>query len=112
MRCQNGTSSWGGIRYAPMAFTKYGVLMLTSVLKSERAVHANIQIMRTFTKLRQVLLGNKDLRKEIEELRQVTEDRFRIVFETLDQLLTDNKSPKKKIGFTAKEKVCEYETLT
>ena len=59
-------------KYAPFAFTKHGVLMLSSVLNSERAIQANIQIMRTFTKLREALIDDKDLRKELEELRQLT----------------------------------------
>ena len=85
-------------------FTEQGVAMLSSVLRSKRAIQANIQIMRTFTKLREALLDNKDLRKELEELKQLTEERFRIVFETLDQLLTIESKPKKKIGYTVKEK--------
>jgi len=88
----------------PRAFTEQGVAMLSSVLKSERAIAVNIQIMRTFTKLRQVLLNNEDLRKELSELKQLTEDRFRVVFETLDQLLAVEYKPQKKIGFTVKEK--------
>ena len=102
------TSSWGGARYLPMAFSEHGVLMLSSVLNSERAVQVNIQIMRTFTKLREALIDNKDLRRELEEFKQVTEDRFRIVFETLDQLLTVESKPKKKIGYTVKEKQKAY----
>ena len=104
LRSQFATSSWGGARYSPMAFTEHGVLMLSSVLKSERAVQVNIQIMRTFTKLRSSLLDNKDLRRELKELKQITEERFRIVFETLDQLLVIESKPKKKIGYTVKEK--------
>ena len=104
LRSQFATSSWGGARYLPMAFSEHGVLMLSSVLKSERAIQVNIQIMRTFTKLREALLDNKDFRKELEELKQLTEERFRIVFETLDQLLTVEIKPKKKIGYTVKEK--------
>jgi len=104
LRSQIVTSSWGGARYSPMAFSEHGVLMLSSVLKSERAVQVNIQIMRTFTKLREALIDNKDLRKELEELKQISEERFQIVFETLDQLLTIENKPKKKIGFTVKEK--------
>ena len=83
------TSSWGGARYSPMAFTEHGILMLSSVLKSERAVQVNIQIMRIFIKLREALLDNEDLRRELEGLKQITEERFRIVFETLDQLLPE-----------------------
>jgi phage regulator Rha-like protein len=95
-------------KYAPFAFTEHGVLMLSSVLNSERAIQANIQIMRTFTKLREALIDDKDLRKELEELRQLTEERFRIVFETLDQLLTIESKPKKKIGYTVREKQKAY----
>ncbi len=108
LRCQIGTSSWGGVRYAPMAFTEQGVAMLSSILKSKRAVQVNIQIMRVFTRLRQMLLDNEDIRKELEELKQLTEHRFQIVFETLDQLLTVESKPKKKIGFLAKEKAGKY----
>jgi hypothetical protein len=97
-----------GLRYKPMAFTEQGVAMLSSVLRSKRAIQANIQIMRTFTKLRGALLDNKDLRRELEELKQITEERFKVVFETLDQLLTVEGKPKKKIGFTVKEKQKAY----
>ncbi len=112
LRSQFATSSWGGTRYSPMAFTEHGILMLSSVLKSERAIQVNIQIMRTFTKLRQALLDNEDLRKELSELKQLTEDRFRIVFETLDQLLSIENKPKKKIGYTVKEKQKAYSKKT
>jgi phage regulator Rha-like protein len=70
-----------GLRIPPFAFTEHGILMLSSVLKSERAVQVNIQIMRTFTKLRKALIDSKDLRKELGELKQITEERFQIVFE-------------------------------
>ena len=89
-------------------FTEQGVAMLSSVLRSKRAIQANIQIMRTFTKLRQALLDNKDLRRNLEELKQLTEERFQVVFETLDQLLTVESKPKKKIGYTVKEKQKAY----
>ena len=67
-----------------------------------------MKIIRTFTKLREALLDNKDLRKELEGLKQLTEERFRIVFETLDQLLTIESKPKKEIGYTVKEKQKAY----
>ena len=92
----------------PRAFTEQGVAMLSSVLKSERAIAVNIQIMRTFTKLRQAILNNEDLKKELSELKQLTEDRFSVVFETLDQLLAVEYKPKKGIGFTVKEKQRAY----
>jgi len=89
-------------------FTEQGVAMLSSVLRSKRAIQANIQIMRTFTKLRKALIDNKDLRRELEELKQLTEERFRIVFETLDKLLQIEEKPRKKIGYTVKEKQKAY----
>jgi len=97
-----------GLRYKPMAFTEQGVAMLSSVLNSKRAIQVNIQIIRTFTKLRQVLSDNKEFRKEFEELKQINDERFQIVFETLDQLINIENKPKKKIGFTVKEKLNSY----
>ena len=108
LRSHLGTSSWGGERYVPMAFTEQGVAMLSSVLNSKRAIQANIQIIRTFTKLRHALLDNENLRKELEELKQITDERFQIVFETLDQLINIENKPKKKIGYTAREKQKAY----
>ena len=111
LRSQIVTSSlsqWGGTRYPPMAFTEQGVAMLSSVLKSDRAIQVNIQIIRVFTSLRQLLLGNKNLKRELEELRRVTDERFRIVFTTLDQLLSTEEKPKRKIGFTVKEQAARY----
>ncbi|MBW2608239.1 MAG: ORF6N domain-containing protein [Deltaproteobacteria bacterium] len=97
-----------GLRIPPFAFTEHGVLMLSSVLKSERAVQVNIQIMRVFVKLRQLFLDNKDIRKELEEFKHLTDERFQIVFETLDQLINIENTEKKKIGFTVKEKQKAY----
>ena len=96
-RRQIGTSNSDkmGLRYKPMAFTEQGVAMLSSVLNCKRAIQVNIQIIRTFTKLRQVLSDNKELRKEFEELKQITDERFQIVFETLDQLINIENKPKK-----------------
>jgi len=111
LRSQIVTSSfpqWGGARYLPMAFTEQGVAMLSSVLNSERAIEVNIQIMRVFTRFRQILLSNKDLRRELEELKRVTDDRFRVVFETLDQLLSHEERPRRKIGFKVEEKAARY----
>ncbi len=109
LRSQNATSSWGGSRYAPMAFTEHGVLMLSSVLNSERAIQINIQIVRVFNRIRQVIFDQAEIRKEIEDLKAETEGRFRIVFETLDQLISADSVPRKKIGFTAKERQTEYQ---
>ena len=108
LRSHFATSSWGGTRYIPMAFTEHGILMISSVLKNDKAVQVNIQIMRAFMKMRQMIFDNAELRKQIDELRADTDGKFRIVFETLDQLLFIENKPKKKIGFMAKEKQAEY----
>lgn len=88
-----------GLRYSPMAFTEQGVAMLSSVLRSDRAIQVNIQIMRTFTKLRHMISEHKELKKAVDELRGQTDERFEIVFSVLDKLLADEGKPKKKIGF-------------
>jgi len=108
LRSQIATSSWGGTRYSPMAFTEHGVLMISSVLKSDKAIQVNIQIMRAFTRLRHLIWDNEELRKELENLRDETDGKFRIVFETLEQLLTVESKPAKKIGFEVKEKKAAY----
>ena len=99
LKSQFVTSSWGGVRKMPFAFTEQGVAMLSGILNSDRAIHVNIQIMRTFTKLRHMLSANEELKREIDELKQLTDERFQIVFETLDQLLYLEEKPDKKIGF-------------
>jgi len=72
LRSQFVTSSWGGVRYMPYAFTEYGILMLSSILNSENAIQVNIQIMRTFTKLRQMLSAHEDIKKKIESMEKST----------------------------------------
>lgn len=101
-------SGRGGVRKMPHAFTEQGVAMLSGILNSDRAIAVNIQIMRTFTKLRHMISDNEDLRQELAELREQTDERFQIVFETLDQLLIMDSKEKKKIGFMVKEKVAQY----
>jgi hypothetical protein len=98
------------IKYAKRvsAYTEQGVAMLSGVLNSKRAILVNIQIMRTFTKLRRMMLDNEDLRQALSELKAHTDERFQIVFETLDQLLTTENNSRKKIGFTVKEQSGSY----
>jgi hypothetical protein len=88
-----------GLRYAPMVFTEHGIAMLSSVLKSERAILVNIQIIRTFTKLREMILENDQLRAKLEFLEKQYDEQFRIVFDALRRLLDDEESPKTEIGF-------------
>jgi hypothetical protein len=82
-----------------MAFIEQGVAMLSSILNSKRAVQVNIQIMRTFTKIRHMISASDELKREVDELRKQTDERFQIVFETLDRLLSRDDDPKRKIGF-------------
>ena len=84
-----------GLRIPPFAFSEHGVLMLSSVLKSERAVQVNIQIMRTFTKLRQMLSTHEDLKRKIESMEKKYDEQFQIVFEAIKQLLSEEDIPKK-----------------
>ena len=76
-----------GLRKKPRAFTEHGILMLSSVLNSAKAIEVNIQIMRTFTKLRELMLVHKDLRTKIEELEKKYDSQFRIVFNAIRRLL-------------------------
>ncbi len=98
---QFGTSSWGGVRKLPYAFTENGVAMLSSVLNSKRAIDVNIQIMRTFTLLREMLLTHKDLQRKIEAMEKKYDQQFKIVFDAIKQLLEPEKKPRKRIGFLA-----------
>jgi len=90
-----------------MAFTEQGVAMLSSVLKSDRAVQVNIQIMRTFTKLRNMLATHDDLKSKIEDMEKRYDENFQIVFDTIKQLFDDGENPNAKIGYI-KEKKKEY----
>ena len=94
-----GTSSWGGTRKLPHAFTENGVAMLSSVLNSDRAIKVNIQIMRTFTRLREMLMTHKDLKKKIEAMEEKYDYQFKIVFDAIKELLEPPIKTKKKIGF-------------
>ena len=99
LRSQIVTSSWGGARYSPMAFSEQGVAMLSGILNSDRAIEVNIQIMRTFIKLRHALLETEGLKTAIEDLRNQTDERFQVVFSVLDKLLNEDDKSKKKIGY-------------
>jgi len=93
-------SSWGGVRHPPMAFTEQGVAMLSSVLKSNRAIQVNIQIMRAFTQLRQMIVSHEDLKRKIDAMETRYDQQFRVVFDAIRQLMEPRgRSAKKKIGF-------------
>ncbi|TFG63635.1 MAG: ORF6N domain-containing protein [Gemmatimonadales bacterium] len=111
LRCQFGTSSsWGGLRYPPMAFTEQGVAMLSSVLNSERAIAVNIAIMRTFARLRHILASHADLALKLEELEKKYDKQFRVVFDALRELMSPPEPPRKQIGFGVRERRAQYRT--
>jgi len=83
----------------PYAFTEQGVAMLSSVLNSERAIYVNIQIMRTFMKLKLLLATHKDLQRKIEEMEKKYDQKFRVVFDAIRALITLPEPKRKKIGF-------------
>ncbi|WP_333819271.1 ORF6N domain-containing protein [Ohtaekwangia sp.] len=106
LRCQIGTSSWGGARYIPMAFTEQGIAMLSSVLNSERAILMNIHIIRVFTRMREMLLTHKDILLQLKQLeRKVTnqDGDIKLIFEYLKELLNPKTGPMRKIGFRRKD---------
>jgi len=90
------------------AFTEQGVAMLSSVLKSERAIEVNIAIIRTFVRLRQMLASNKKLARKIEEMEKKYDEQFQVVFEAIKQLMAPPEKPKKGIGFLVKEGRAAY----
>jgi len=107
LKSQIATSSWGGRRKLPFAFTEHGVLMLSSVLNSNRAIRVNIQIMRIYTRIRQMMLTHKDilLRQElIEKTLSTHDDKILLIFGYLKQLEQDRQQKqeqqeRKRIGF-------------
>lgn len=89
----------GGSHWRPYVFTELGVAMLSSVLKSPQAIAVNIQIMRTFAKLREILMHHEDLRLKLEELEKRYDEQFHVVFEALRRLIAEDEGPRTEIGF-------------
>ena len=107
------SSQWGGRRYRPFAFTEQGVAMLSSVLRSKRAIQVNITIMRAFVKLRNILSTHEDLKKKLKDLEQKFEKhdkQIKLVFDAIRQLMQPPEKPKRKIGFRVEEKRRRYGT--
>ncbi len=98
----------GGTRHAPMAFTEQGVAMLSSVLKSPRAIQANIAIMRAFVRIRHILATHADLARKLEELEKRYDEQFRAVFEALREMMNLPDPPHKEIGFHVRESRVKY----
>ena len=109
LKSQIVISSWGGMRRAaPYAFTEQGVAMLSSVLRSKRAVQVNIEIMRAFVRLRRMLASHADLARKLESLEKKYDSQFKVVFDAIRQLMTQAEPLRKKIGFQLKEKRSPY----
>ena len=100
LRSQFVTSSqWGGRRYPPYAFTEQGVAMLSSVLRSPRAIRVNIEIMRAFVRLHQMLASNAELAQRIDELEKKYDAQFKVVFDAIKQLMAPPGPLKRPLGF-------------
>jgi leucyl aminopeptidase len=96
----------GGRRYLPYVFTEQGVAMLSSVLRSKQAVAVNIEIIRTFVKLRRWIMTNKELAQQVNTLEKKYDSQFKMVFDAIRELMKPpSEKQKKQIGFTAREKV-------
>ena len=106
LRSQFVTSSWGGSRYLPFAFTEHGAVMLASILNSETAVKASIFVVRTFIKLRQLISGYHELTERMDGLEEKYDSQFEQVIHALEGLAEKKKEPRKLIGF--KEDKIEY----
>jgi hypothetical protein len=99
LKFQFGTSSWGGTRKLPRAFTEQGVAMLSSVLHSKRAIQVNVEIMRTFVRIRQMLTSNAELARKLAVLEKKYDAQFKVVFDAIRSLMTPPEKPKKRIGY-------------
>jgi len=95
-------------KYLPFAFTEQGVAMLSSVLRSKRAVQVNIEIMRAFVRLRQMLASNAELARKLDALERKYDAQFKVVFDAIRQLMTPPEPNKRKIGFLVKERAPRY----
>lgn len=111
LRCQFGTSNLrsqfgiskkkGGRRYLPYVFTEQGVAMLSGVLHSKRAIAVNIAIMRTFVKLRRLVMSNRELARRLDELERKYDVQFKVVFDAIRELMKPPERNVKQIGFRA-----------
>lgn len=97
-------SGRGGRRKIPWVFAEHGILMLSSVLRSKRAIQVNIQIMRTFVRMRQLLASQKGLMEKILAMEKKYDRQFKIVFQAIAQLMQEEEKPKKQIGFKTDKK--------
>jgi hypothetical protein len=106
LKSQNATSSWGGRRKVPNAFTEHGVLMLSSVLNSKQAIQVNIQIMRIYTRIREMLLAHKDVFLRVEQVEKQLlkqDQKIELLFTYLSKFIEKEEKPRTAIGFKRKK---------
>lgn len=102
LRSHFGTAKFKMRRFAPLVFTEQGVAMLSSVLNSKRAIQINIEIMKTFVRMREMLISNREMAKRLDELESKYDKQFDVVFDAIRQLMAPPPVPTKgKIGFPA-----------
>jgi len=107
LKSQNATSSWGGRRKLPNAFTEHGVLMLSSVLNSKQAIQVNIQIMRIYTRIREMLIAHKDVFIRVEQVEKQLmkhDQKIELLFTYLNKFIEKEDQPRTEIGFKRKGK--------
>ena len=102
------SSQWGDRRYFSYAFTEQRVVMLSSVLRSKRAIYVNIEIMRAFVRFRRILESNEELARRLDALEKKYDAQFRVVFDAIRQLMVPPKGERRPIGFVVKERVARY----
>ncbi|HEY6978990.1 MAG TPA: ORF6N domain-containing protein [Chitinophagaceae bacterium] len=102
LRYQFGTSSWGGTRYMPFAFTEHGVAMLASILNSEKAINMSITIVRAFIAMKQIALQYKELAEQLAKLEKETKKQFKDIYEALNYLL---QKKQKEEDFNKRERI-------
>ena len=103
LKFPHGTSRWGGTRKLPGAFTEQGVVMLSSVLRTPRAAHVNIEIMRALARLREMIARSRDLARRVDELETRYDAQFKAVFHAIRQLMAPPEKPRRSIGFRTEE---------
>jgi len=110
MRSQTVTASKRNIRFRPFAFTEHGAMMAANVLRSPEAAKMSVFVVRAFVRLRQMLATHADLARKLEDLELKYDSQFRVVFDAIRALMQEPETPKRTIGFTAKEYCAAYST--
>lgn len=102
LRSQIVTSSWGGHRWAPYAFTKQGIAMISSVLNSSRAIQVNIEIVRTFINLRRFLVSNEKLSERLNQIEKKYDYQFKVIFDAIREFMQPPETSHREIGIHTK----------